>query len=353
MEDQQPDSGDLTTDATEAADGTPTRRRHRMPLLRERSATTTDGAAEPAQSTTETFGEAPAIETTSKEPAQRARRWRLWRRRTQAQVPASEPVAETESTEDSKPAPRTPVGKARRAAKVVEPAAVEPAEAESMSDEAAALEHETVSDATESDAAESDAAETEAADSSEEESSEEEPVVLVPHRPAGNRLKVGAAVAAALLVAAGAFAGAMLQPYLADRALVRTKVDIARTAADAITALWTYTPEDMGTLPDRSAKFLAGDFANEYRRYIDAIVATNQQAQVSNNTQVMGAAVESVTPSEATAIVFTNSVATSPLTKNIPSLRYLSYRLTMERRDATWLITRMTAITKLDLTPKL
>lgn len=287
MEDQQPDSGDLTTDTTEAADGT---------------------------------------ETTASEPAQRARRRRLWRRRTEAQEPASEPVAETESTEDEKPAPRTPVGKARRAAKVVEPAAEEPAEVEPTAEEAAL---ETA------------------------ESSEEEPVVLVPHRPAGNRLKAGAAVAAALLVAAGAYAGAMLQPYLADRALVHTKVDIARTAADAITALWTYTPDDMGMLPDRSAKFLAGDFANEYRRYIDAIVATNKQAQVSNNTQVMGAAVESVTSSEATAIVFTNSVATSPLTKNIPSLRYLSYRLTMERRDADWLITRMTAITKLDLTPKL
>ena len=36
-------------------------------------------------------------------------------------------------------------------------------------------------------------------------------------------------------------------------------------------------------------------------------------------------------PTEATAIVYTNSVATSPVTKNIPSLRYLSYRLTMQR----------------------
>ena len=33
-------------------------------------------------------------------------------------------------------------------------------------------------------------------------------------------------------------------------------------------------------------------------------------------------------PSEATAIVYTNSTATSPLTKGIQSLRYVSYRLT-------------------------
>ena len=33
---------------------------------------------------------------------------------------------------------------------------------------------------------------------------------------------------------AAAFAGATLQPYLADRALVHIKLDIARTAANAI-----------------------------------------------------------------------------------------------------------------------
>ena len=156
-----------------------------------------------------------------------------------------------------------------------------------------------------------------------------------------------------LFVGAAAFAGATVQPYLADRALVHTKLDIARTAANAITTLWTYTPDNMESLPDRSARYLGGDFADEYRKYIDAIVAPNKQAQVTNTTQVMGAAVETLTPSEATAIVYTNSVATSPVTKNIPSLRYLSYRLTMQRHDADWLITRMSTVTSFDLTPQL
>ncbi|UNB53046.1 mammalian cell entry protein [Mycolicibacterium sp. YH-1] len=177
--------------------------------------------------------------------------------------------------------------------------------------------------------------------------------VLVPHRTAGRRLKVTAVAAGVLFVGAAAFAGATLQPYLADRAEVHTKFEIAETAANAITTLWTYTPDDMDTLPDRSAKFLGGDFAADYRRYIDAIVEPNKQAQVTNSTQVLGAAVESLSPTEATALVYTNSVATSPVTKGIPSLRYLSYRLTMERRDAEWLITQMTAVTSLDLTPRL
>jgi Mce-associated membrane protein len=166
-------------------------------------------------------------------------------------------------------------------------------------------------------------------------------------------MTVAAVAAGVLFVAAAAFAGAAVQPYLADRAAVDTKLNVARTAANAISTLWTYTPDNLEALPDRSAHFLGGDFANEYRKYIDAIVAPNKQAQVSNTTQVMGTAVETLTPTEATAIVYTNSVATSPVTKNIPSLRYLSYRLTMQRHDADWLITRMSTVTSLDLTPQL
>lgn len=191
-------------------------------------------------------------------------------------------------------------------------------------------------------------------EAAEEESAETlREVTFVPHRPAGKRL-IGAVVAAGVLfVGAAAFTGATLQPYLTERAEVDTKLDVARTAASAISTLWTYTPDNMETLPDRSAGFLGGDFAYEYRKYIDAIVASNKQAQVTNTTQVLGAAVESLTPTEATAIVYTNSVATSPMTKNIPSLRYLSYRLTMERPDGKWLITRMSTVTSLDLTPQL
>jgi len=144
-----------------------------------------------------------------------------------------------------------------------------------------------------------------------------------------------------------------VQPYLTERATVDTKLDVARTAASAISTLWSYTPDNMDALPDRAEVFLGGDFASEYRKYIDAIVATNKQAQVTNTTQVMGAAVESLSANEATAIVYTNSVATSPVTKNIPSLRYLSYRLTMKRDRAKWLITKMSTVTSFDLTPQL
>jgi len=157
--------------------------------------------------------------------------------------------------------------------------------------------------------------------------------VLTPHRPAGRLLKIASVAVAVLFIAGGAFAGSTLQPYLADRAAVHTKFEITETAASAITTLWTYTPDDMDKLPERSAMYLGGDFAADYQRYIDAIVAPNKQGLVTNNTEVLGADVESLPPTEVTATVYTNSVATGPATEGISSLRYLSYRSAMKRED--------------------
>jgi Mce-associated membrane protein len=171
-------------------------------------------------------------------------------------------------------------------------------------------------------------------------------------RPVGKWSLIAAAVAAVLFVGSAAFAGATVQPYLTDRATVATKLRVARTAANAITTLWTYNPDNIDKLADRASQFLSGDFEASYRRYIDAIAAPNKQAKVTNTTQVTGAAVESLNGPDATAIVYTNTTSTSPATKDVPSLRYLSYRLALQRDHARWLVTRMTTVTSLDLTPK-
>jgi len=168
----------------------------------------------------------------------------------------------------------------------------------------------------------------------------------------GKGRAIAVAVAAALFVGSAAFAGATLQPYLTDRATAATKLKVARTAASAITTLWTYTPENMDGLADRAATYLSGDFEAQYRKFVDAIVAPNKQAKITNSTQVTGAAVESLDDPNAVVIVYTNTTSTSPLTKNIPALKYLSYRLFMKRTNGRWLVTRMTTITSLDLTPR-
>jgi Mce-associated membrane protein len=321
VEDQSADSGDLTA-AASVPQGKAARNRHRLPRQQkaQQLGTTVDAADEAhdapeatdvSEATEHVEPSAASSEAAPLEAPTRKRRM-PWRR-------AKGGVAATPDAPSAEP----------------EPARVEP---ETPPAEAA-------TDAYLTDAYVTDAGEGPAGG--------EPAPVLVAHRPAGRGLKVVAVAVSALFVAAAAFAGATIQPYLADRAAVQTKFSIAETAANAITTLWTYTPDDMDKLPERSARYLGGDFASDYKRYIDAIVAPNKQAQVSNSTQVLGAAVESLTPTEATAIVYTNSVATSPVTKGIPSLRYLSYRLTMKRQDDRWLITQMVAVTKLDLTPQL
>jgi Mce-associated membrane protein len=279
------------------------------------------------------------LTTGSADKPARTRRW-PWRRANKVATPEVPPDEVPSAAEADEPAeesaPKVPTGKSRRTPMP---------DVEELEPEPEALEPEPAQEI------ESDPELTEP--ESEAESDPEPPPLLMPYRPAGKRLLLAATAASVLFVAAGAFAGATLQPYLADRAAVETKLDIARTATDAITTLWTYTPDDMAALPDRSSRFLTGDFATEYRRYIDAIVAANAQAQVSNTTEVMGAAVESLSADEASALVYTNSVSTSPVSKNIPSLQYRSYRLTMERDNADWRITSMVPVTNLDLTPQL
>lgn len=315
---------------------------------------------------------------TTGEPDKPRRRLRFGRRRRAKDVvaaPADEGDSESVSESDDAQANterRTPVGKTRRKA-VAEPEgeAAPEANAESESESESAPEAESESEpetevatdvATEIDAAgdgETEAAEAEVqaadadAEATDAEAESAEDVVLVPHREAGKRLTYVAAGAAALFVVAGAFGGAMVQPYLADRALVATKLQVARTSADAITTLWTYNPDNIESLPDRASKYLSSDFAKQYRQLIDSIVPTNKQAQVTNNTEVMGTAVETISRDEATAIVYTNTVSTSPVTKNVPSLRYMSYRLSLQRTDGDWRITQMPALTQLDLSPQL
>lgn len=345
MEDQSTDSGDLTAAdaaAASAPQGKAARNRHRLPRQKATAppSTTTEDAAAPIVAAP-VAPEPAAPEVTPDDPAPEAET---------AEADTSEPdVAETEVVPAVQPEP-TRKRRSWRRAKAAAPAP----ETEAPSEEATAAT--TLATgvagtvATDTEATGTEATELE---TSEAETPEEPEPVLVPHRPAGRPLKVAAVIVSALFVAAAAFAGATIQPYLTDRAAARVKFEIAETAANAITTLWTYTPEDMDRLPERSAKYLGGDFAVDYKRYIDAIAATNKQAQVTNNTQVLGAAVESLTPTEASAIVYTNSVATSPVTKGIPSLRYLSYRLVMKPQGSHWLITQMVAVTKLDLTPRL
>ena len=174
-------------------------------------------------------------------------------------------------------------------------------------------------------------------------------------RRIGKRVAVALALTASLLfVGSAAFAGATMQAYLSERATVATKLKVARTAADAITTLWSYTPENIDTLADRAAKYLSGDFAAQYRKVMSEIASPYKQHKISSSTVVTGAAVESLVGTNAIAMVYTNTTSKSALKKNIPGLLYLAYRINMTRDDrGRWLVTRMSTVTSVNMTPQL
>jgi len=312
VEDQPTDTSDLTKPPDTAA-STPVGKRGRHRSFRPRPTTapadTSESTQESAEAAVETTEE-PTTETVAAEPASvepepKAKRRGWFRRRSRAE-PAND--------------------EAQPAADEVESAAVEAEPIE------AAAEPEAATDV----------------DGSEQ--ADEQPVETVERKPAGRRMTIAVAVAAALFVAAGAFGGAMLQPYLSDRIVAQTKLDIARTATDAITTLFTYTPDDMAQLPARSAKYLGGELKDSYAKQVDALAASNKQSQIHRSAQVVGAAVESLNGENATAMVYANITYTSAATKDVPKIYLVSYRLSMERNGSDWVIVNMPWITSKDLT---
>jgi Mce-associated membrane protein len=84
------------------------------------------------------------------------------------------------------------------------------------------------------------------------------------------------------------------------------------------------------------------------------IASPYKQHKISSSTQVTGAAVESLVGTNAIAIVYTNTTSKSALKKNIPGLLYLAYRVNMTRDDhGRWLVTKMSTVTSVNMTPQL
>ena len=180
---------------------------------------------------------------------------------------------------------------------------------------------------------------------------------VAPARPR-RRKRIGRAVAilivpALLCLAAMVFATTAIMHYSDDRAQADAKRAVVHTATAALITLWSYTPDNFDNLPERSAQYLSPDFQAQYAKFIGQISPANKQAQLINTAQVLGAGVESLSGSDATALAYVNSTSTTAETRDKPSLQYLSYRLFMQKHGSRWLIARMTTITSMDLAPKL
>ena len=159
------------------------------------------------------------------------------------------------------------------------------------------------------------------------------------------------AVPALICIAAMVFAGLTARLYLADRSEADAKRAIVQTATEALTTMWSYTPDNIDTLAARADTFLDGSFRDQYTKFVNSIAPPNKQAQITNVAQVVGAGVEALDGSDASALVYVNTTSSSPQTNNVPSLKYLSYRVDMHQKDSRWLITKLATVTSLDLKP--
>ncbi|SBS79678.1 conserved hypothetical protein [uncultured Mycobacterium sp.] len=164
---------------------------------------------------------------------------------------------------------------------------------------------------------------------------------------------IAAGVAAVLFIGSVVFAGSALQPYLADRADAGNRLEVARNAAAAVTSLWTYTPDTIDGLAERTSAYLTDEFGGQYRKFAESIALPNKRAQITDKTEVVGVAVESLNGDDAVAMVFTNTTATSPLSQNVPSLKYIAYRLELKREQSRWRVNKMSTVSFIDLTPQL
>jgi Mce-associated membrane protein len=132
-------------------------------------------------------------------------------------------------------------------------------------------------------------------------------------------------VTAALFVGACAFSAAALHTSLTDRADDRHPARSRQ--ANTLAAILRAVPQLPGSRN-----------------------CTHQQANI---TEVVGVAVESLHGADADPLVFTDTTATTPLTTDTPSLKYVAYRLSLTRQDRRWLVTTMATISFVDLTPEI
>ncbi|KUH83139.1 MULTISPECIES: hypothetical protein [unclassified Mycobacterium] len=147
------------------------------------------------------------------------------------------------------------------------------------------------------------------------------------------------AVALLLAMAAAFFKWQDASMRLSDRA----RIESVQAAKDATVALLSYRPDtveqDLMGVRDR----LTGDFRGEYTKLIqDVVIPGAKQQHISATASVAAAASVSATPGHAVVLVFVNQTTTVGTTA--PTDLQSSVRVTMDRIDDRWLISKFSPV---------
>jgi Mce-associated membrane protein len=150
---------------------------------------------------------------------------------------------------------------------------------------------------------------------------------------------IAAALAAALVVAAGLTSWMFFKVYQPDRAMDDAAARSAINAAsDGTTALLSYSPESLDKDFATAKSKLTGSFLSYYTQFTEQIVApAAKQKSVKTEASVVRAALSEIHPDSAVVLVFINQTTES---KDRPDTSFINsaVRVSLQKIDGGWLI---------------
>jgi Mce-associated membrane protein len=112
-----------------------------------------------------------------------------------------------------------------------------------------------------------------------------------------------------------------------------------RAATDGTVALLSYRPETVQKQLEAARSRLTGTFLDEYTKLThDVVVPGAQQKQISAVATVPAAASASATANHAVVVLFVDQTVT--IGKDVPTDTASSVRVTLDKVDGRWLISR-------------
>lgn len=117
------------------------------------------------------------------------------------------------------------------------------------------------------------------------------------------------------------------------------RIESVQVAKDSTVAMLSYQPDTVEQQLNDARKLLTGDFEESYTGLInDVVIPGAKEKQISAVASVPAAASVSATPNEAVVLVFVNQ--TVVVGQDAPTDTASSVRVTLEKIDGRWLISK-------------
>jgi Mce-associated membrane protein len=150
----------------------------------------------------------------------------------------------------------------------------------------------------------------------------------------------------ALVIAAIGLAGGLFFfQYRPDREIDDQAANQAiRAASDAAVALLSYSSDSLDRDLAEAKTHLTGSFLDYYTKFTrDVVAPTVRDKHLTQKAVVVRAAAIELHPQSAAVLVFLNETTTSP-DKKEPLKTPSSVRVTLEKVDDTWLVSKLDAV---------